>query len=789
VGSISLLSSVLLCTCRSAEVDLATWAAIATAALAAPWLVGALLAILARWALLLSWRGVFSDAAVACHWAGLLPFAVVLWHTPLRFAAGCLFAAFAIGFSATLAVRAKRSLPPALWDRWALALLLLTAAAGLLTLFQVCIYHDALWTYGYLRSILLDRDLNLYDEFLLRNSHFMYVPHPNTPVFYSGLCLFVMPFFLLGHCLALCIAAVPGVFADGYTWPYTVLSGLAGVSSGTAALCLMYRIARRFFDVPASLASALAAFWAGNLCFYTFVWPLYSHAYAVLVIAAFLLLWFHVRADGDMAQWTAWGGLYGLATWIRPENVVFGLLAFAEWLRIRPRLRKWQSILNLTAFLAAAALCFAPQAAVWLKTSGQPLVDVYARIDDQFFWFRPKVFALLFSWNKGLLTWTPVFWFALPGLVLLCRRSSAARLLCATCALQVYVVACYEFPDGGAGFGCRYLSNCMPALCLGLAQFTDIVMRRSRPIAVAIGLSVFVFLNLSMVVLYHLEMIPHNNYAPTLTELADLVVWKVPWCFGQYALSTHINENVFARLLFAGVETGNARQWLTAVGGLAAVVAWLALVVRVAWRSQVFVLPHCRILGAGLCMLCAAVAMFILTRIDHAPYRSVCPLLQVPYERQEAPPGLAQREFVIDANTRDMVIPVRGRKPVSFVDLLSTQVDALEMEPLSLVAELRVIDADGHQTCFEVRSGRDTGEYSLFRHGRAGAASLCDAGFRLDQVVHHWLTRHPDGDYYYGAGYWSRYHLAVSKPLRQVRLKYLPCRGRVIVTGVNLVGR
>lgn len=672
-------------------------------------------------------------------------------------------------------------------DRIAVAVLLLSVFAGVFLLFQTCIYHDALWTYGYMRSALMDHDLSFFNEFMLYNNHFMYVPHPHEPIFYCGAAFIMAPFFGLGHLLALLLSGYQPVPLNGYSWPYTLCTSLAGVFAGCVTLILIYRINRMFFRTMPSLMAAFFMFWAGNLCFFTFVWPLYSHAFSVLAITMFLLLWFRMRVDSPLQVWLLWGLILGYAVWVRPQNALFVIVVLCEWAGLSRSGGKRPAFPIRAAglFMCGALLGFSPQMLLWVKTAGQPIVDAYGHIGDDFFWLRPRLWYLFLSTNRGLLVWSPIFVAAIPGFVMLVRGvyRRMALILLAAFLLQAYLVAAYEFPDGGAGFSSRYLINCMPFLSLCLAAFLNGIPRSWRMMSGVIFL-LLVYANIGLIITYQLEMIPHNNYFPSLTELLRGALVDGPRAVWTYITSTNINENVFARNILARVHDRLSMWEWSAV--FLVVCGGLALCTTTAMR---FTAWHRRGLNITVVMgvlLFVGTGFYVMNLKQGPEYANVWPVLAVAYDRQEAPPAVVERKLEISVKDPEKLIRTDYKLPIDTIDLTSTLVWGFETPPFELLGHITLTDEYGREYKFSIINDRDTAEYGAFNMG--APERIYESRIDSACIVHQWLAK-DDSGYYYGTGYHRRYRL--SKPVRvcSIGLHYTTAKGKLIITGLTLSKR
>ncbi|MDY6855611.1 MAG: hypothetical protein SWO11_13055 [Thermodesulfobacteriota bacterium] len=702
-----------------------------------------------------------------------LPIALPIWFLVL--AGNLLLRVYFVG----------RIIEPPLLDRAALALLLLTFILGLFALFQTCIYHDALWTYGYLRSILLDSDLSLYNEFILHNSYFMYVPHPHEPIFYCGAGLIMLPFFLFGHLIATLLPHLPGVFLDGYSWPYTVFTSLGGVTTALIGLILLYRINRHFFTPLSSITSVLLMLWTSNLCFYTFVWPLYSHVFSLSTIALFILLW--LKRDNSMTSgfWMIWGMTLGLATWIRPQNILFCVLPFCDiiFLLNRKQIPFRQIIKVCLYFTGGVLLCFSPQMALWYRTSGEIIVDTYAHIGDEFFWFRPNFMHLFFSLKKGFFTWTPVFLLTIPGFIFLCRISRYhAWVLLLSFALQAYIVASYEFPDGGAGFGSRYLINCIPFLSLSLAAFSKQIHEKGWILFSLVSLFL-VYTNLGMIIMYQLEMIPHNNYTPHLAELIQNIYLNAPTSIEDFVFSSHINENVFARNSILAIQGESYTVMMLLIYPFICSIMWIITIAILAFCASAQKKRKALFWSGIITAVFIAVDVHLLLLQDGPQYQKIWPALTVAYDRQEAPPAIKENEFTISEEHPVQRILINYQDPVNIIDVTSTFVEGFNIPPGTELAKLNITNIHNESFIFHIINDVDTAEYSAF-HVKA-AEKVWNYTIPKKRVVHHWLSRDNTG-YYFGSGYFQRFILPQQMRIKRIDFEYIASQGKLIVNGLIL---
>ncbi len=229
------------------------------------------------------------------------------------------------------------------------------------------------------------------------------------------------------------------------------------------AAALMALTAGRF--LPRRWAAGVALLFA----FATPAWStgsraLYQHAPSMLLTAA--VLWLLAREERRTVHFLGAGLASALAYVVRPTNLLLlGVVA----LFVLHRHRR-----SFPAFAAGASVVLACFLTYNLSVYGKPLSPYYSQVPppldswQALAWVFQALAAQLVSPNRGLLVFTPVFLFSLPGLWRALRRRWLAPLpmyLAVLAALQVAVVArFYDFWTGGHCYGPRLTADLAPLL-------------------------------------------------------------------------------------------------------------------------------------------------------------------------------------------------------------------------------------------------------------------------------------------------------------------------------------
>ncbi|MBN2056251.1 hypothetical protein JW905_15105, partial [bacterium] len=383
------------------------------------------------------------------------------------------------------------------------ALLLLVMAA---CFFTARLRYDAHNYYEPVRSLVLDRDLNTYDERA-------YVTEPfwhgvETPELFSSSGVFVgfmshprftargysFTFFPVGWTLlmapavnvihaAVLLARALGieVAADGYSYPYILGASLMALLYGALGLGLAYRLLIRFFEPTAALFGMAAAITTYNVVPCLATDGLYAHAHSLFLISLFFLLWDDVRRSGDAVQAFVLGLVGGLAAVTRYQDIsllVLPVLDVLLLLRRGPDRRK--RLGAFFAFLAGTLPCLVLQGTLWKIVHGAFFLDrTLMGTGDipTFDILKPHLLEMLFSNQHGLFNWTPLLVVAVVGFIPLIRAQP--RMGCyvvVTFAVQTYYNSCRS-EWWNLGFGIRRYANYAVLFALGFAALYEFCRR------------------------------------------------------------------------------------------------------------------------------------------------------------------------------------------------------------------------------------------------------------------------------------------------------------------------
>ena len=389
--------------------------------------------------------------------------------------------------------------------------------------------------YAYLRSFFFDGDFDFADE---RN--YAHAEHFITATGYVfnnwqiGQALLFLPFFLVGHLLALLTGSLGyPVAADGYSDPYYIATAVASGTWLLIGLVFVFHALRKFVAEQVALVAALGIWLASPLLYFSFIRQRMAHTVEFALAAAFLLAWLHWRKSTEWLRHALLGGLLGLLCMVRILNVTFfALVAVDLLLRAASQSRESaahpvkRAFKEMTAFAGGFVLVMLPQFYSWNQLNGFPLPPRHLHYAGEAFSqfallpFLKNIVALFMDPQWGLLFSMPLVVAGLAGLFIKSEFLKEIRWpLVATVMGLMAVITLY--PEDSASYGHRHLISALPVMALGLAALLHFGLRsrwlwRAAVMAVVLCVSA----QYLMIVQYKVTL-PYNHDRFTLTALAS----------------------------------------------------------------------------------------------------------------------------------------------------------------------------------------------------------------------------------------------------------------------------
>ena len=358
---------------------------------------------------------------------------------------------------------------------------------------------DGFMNYVYVRSLVIDGDLDLTNEFedfvpgkfqfiAERGRQFDRSPDPSHE---PGPALLWTPAFLVTHALVKFLGWMGSeIPADGYSYPYINAVSVMSLIWSLVAVVITYRVCRRYFD-PLLAAVSVSVLWlSSTLLWYSVRAPTMSHATTAAAVSLFLYLWLKAREAPSARRWIAVGLAGGLVFSMQRYNIFYVIapLATAGGWAARTMFRKDQRPSRkqiLTVGLVGAAFL--------LTALPMLLYNFFYSVEGSFlrsgdlsnfafrYWKDPRVAEFLFSSNHGLFSWTPAAYLAVAGLFLFFRKDGRlAATLLLTLAGGVYLLSSTWDWYAGNAFGSRRLTEGFLIFALGFCATTEFLLHRPK---------------------------------------------------------------------------------------------------------------------------------------------------------------------------------------------------------------------------------------------------------------------------------------------------------------------
>ncbi len=383
---------------------------------------------------------------------------------------------------------------------------------------------DARSYFAYLPSLVLDRDLDLRNQFgVLQPEGESEYPFGPTRDGRAHNPFPIAPAFLWipGYVVGLAVDAVAGRARDasfGYRAGAVLGTAVWSIVLAGIGAELTRRTLASLVDPRTALPATLMAWLGTPALYYTVVSPLYSHAPAWASVS--LMLW------GTWIAWMrgasiAWWGLSGLAAgWVVAVRLQdLPLVAVPAALLALAVSSGRAQVSRAVVWTGAVAAGYVIQGATWYSFDGTLILYGQDPVTAP---TLANLGGVLFSVGyRGWISWTPIVLPGLAGLLVVARGSSRpARWLAigALAAVAGTIVLDVIHPFGaGASYGGRRYVSLTPFIALGLAALLARACDAKRERLVWSAFAALTVWNLWLLLSYEMLVIRHGVY-PTLAQ-------------------------------------------------------------------------------------------------------------------------------------------------------------------------------------------------------------------------------------------------------------------------------
>lgn len=313
-----------------------------------------------------------------------------------------------------------------------------------------------------------------------------------------GVVIMELPFFLLGHA----IAVNSHYKADGFSPPYQYSIAFGAVFYFILSFFLLRIILLKFYSDEAVAVSLLLLGLATNLIQYIAIDSAQSHAFIfpLYVLILYFTIQWHKQPE---IKWASLIGLtIGLATICRPTEAIMLFIPLLWGMQDKEsKKRKWalvkQNSNHVFWVMAFGLVGIIPQLIYWKVVSGSLVYNV----GSKWFFLNP-FFRVIFGFENGWMVYTPITIFFVLGFFFI-KKFPFRRSVVTFCLLNIWIVIAWSDWKYGATYSTRALVQSYPVFALAFAGIVENIIAKKWRIPFLIVGVYLVFVNLFQIEQYY----------------------------------------------------------------------------------------------------------------------------------------------------------------------------------------------------------------------------------------------------------------------------------------------
>jgi hypothetical protein len=303
------------------------------------------------------------------------------------------------------------------------------------------------------------------------------MPEGNFVMKYSmGLSFFYLPFFYIGHFVAI-IFNYP---TDGFSSPYQYSIFIGGIIYSIIGIIVLSKVLLHFFNEKITAFVLILIVFSTNYIVHITMYGQNAMSQNYLFTTYALILWLSIlwHKSHKLKHSIFLAFICGISILSRPSEIVCLLIpllwgikdktTFIEKLKILIKY-KYQLILFAIILLIIGSFQFI----YWKIQTGKFLFNSYGgNAGEGFEFFNPYILEVLFSFRKGWLIYTPVMIFSIFGFVFLYKRNKAIfYTLLIFFIINLYIVSSWSCWWYAQSFSQRSLVQVYPIMAILLGYF------------------------------------------------------------------------------------------------------------------------------------------------------------------------------------------------------------------------------------------------------------------------------------------------------------------------------
>jgi len=279
--------------------------------------------------------------------------------------------------------------------------------------------------------------------------------------YYPGASFLMLPFFIIAHCSTIFFTPYP---PNGYSLLYYKIMALGGIFYYLCGMLFFLNILRQLqLNTSQKSLTILFITFGSNILFYSIDEPVYSHIYSFALVSAFIYYSLCLRDHFSSKYLFYISFLLGWIFITRPVNIsviLFLPLLFRKDLKLISR----SFVLKPINFLFICPALIMPLILCLLYKISTGHFFIYSYRNEGFNFLNPHVQEYLFSYDNGVLPYTPLL--LLPFLFLFAwykqEHKNMVLGLSAAILVAMYINCSWWCWWYGYSFGARTLLDFLP---------------------------------------------------------------------------------------------------------------------------------------------------------------------------------------------------------------------------------------------------------------------------------------------------------------------------------------
>jgi len=330
----------------------------------------------------------------------------------------------------------------------------------------------------------------LYQAHKIDNGNFVFK-------YLGGVCIFQLPFFIIGHT----IADYFNVIQDGFSWPYQYSIMFGAIFWFFIGLFFLRSTLLKYFSDEIVSITILLIFLATNLPQYISIDGAMSHSW-IFPLYCFVIWLSDKWHDNPSINLSFLIGITcGLAIISRPTELIMLFIPVLWSSKSVSMSSKWALIKSnwkLLLFAVIGGLIgILPQLIYWKYVTGNFIYDVGSK-----WYFLNPWFRVLFGFYSGWFVYTPItivyiigFWF---------MKDKPFKMSVITfCLLNIWIITAWSDWKYGVSYSGRALSQASPIYALSLAAFLDRFYQGKLKYYIVLISLVLILINIYQIKIYN----------------------------------------------------------------------------------------------------------------------------------------------------------------------------------------------------------------------------------------------------------------------------------------------